>query len=284
MSIDTLDVTQLRVSTERLWDSLSELGAVGAYSDSDAGLDGVRRLALTDEDIAGRRLVLGWMQDAELSIRSDQIGNVYARRSGSDDSLSPILIGSHIDSVATAGRFDGCLGVLGGLEIVRTLNQHAISTLRPLEVAIFTEEEGARFGTDMLGSATAAGRIPLAEARSRLDREGTTVGAELDRHGLVGSQAVPMPNAPHAYLECHIEQGPILADHGSEVGTVRGVQAITWLELEISGRAAHAGATPNSLRQDAALAAALLRVRLDEMVTSGTYGMMLATVGCQRPV
>ncbi|HMS74689.1 M20 family metallo-hydrolase [Gordonia sp. (in: high G+C Gram-positive bacteria)] len=273
------DTAVLRIDSERLWESLSELGAVGAYHDSDTDLDGVRRLALTDDDIAGRELVLGWMRDAGLTIRMDAIGNVYARRAGLDDSLAPVLVGSHIDSVATAGRFDGCLGVLGGLEVVRTLNDHGVGTRRPFEVAIFTEEEGARFGTDMLGSATAAGRIPLQQARSRTDRDGVSVGEELDRHGLVGDQPVPMPAQPHAYLECHIEQGPILAEHNTEIGVVRGVQAITWLELEISGRAAHAGATPNSLRRDAELAAALIRVRLDEMVTSGDYGVMLATVG-----
>ncbi|MFW0783638.1 Zn-dependent hydrolase [Gordonia sp. CPCC 206044] len=279
MTVETVDTAVLRVDSERLWDSLSELAQIGAYADTDTGLDGVCRLALTDEDLAGRRLVLGWMEQAGLTIRIDEIGNVYARRAGRDDALAPVLVGSHIDSVATAGRFDGCLGVLGGLEIARTLDQHGITTRRPFEVAIFTEEEGARFGTDMLGSATAAGRISLSEARSRQDRDGVTVGEELDRHGIVGAQTVPMPSPPYAYLECHIEQGPILTEHAVDVGVVRGVQAITWLELQISGRAAHAGATPNALRHDAGLAAAQIRVLLDEMVTSGEYGTMLSTVG-----
>ncbi|QBJ96055.1 hydantoinase/carbamoylase family amidase [Rhodococcus sp. ABRD24] len=279
MNTNTAHTATLRVDADRLWNSLSELGEVGAFEDADTGLRGVRRLALTDDDVAGRQLVVGWMHEAGLAVRLDEAGNVYARRAGADDSLAPVMVGSHIDSVATAGRFDGCLGVLGGLEIVRTLNDHGITTQRPIEVAIFSEEEGARFGTDMLGSATAAGRIELADARARTDRDGVTFGAELDRYDLVGTQRVPMPVAPYAYLECHIEQGPILEANQSEIGVVQGVQAITWLELEIVGRAAHAGATPNALRHDAELAAALVRVRLDEMVTSGDYGAMLATVG-----
>ena len=274
----TPEQTALRVDGDRLWDSLDRLGAVGAYDDTDTGLVGVRRLALTDDDIAGRELVLSWMREAGLRLEQDRIGNVYARRAGADDSLAPVMVGSHIDSVGTAGRFDGCLGVLGGLEVIRTLDDHDVTTRRPVVVAIFTEEEGVRFGTDMLGSAVAAGRIPLDRARELADRDGVTVGAELDRHGLVGPVEVPI-ESPYAYLECHIEQGPILESHGSQVGVVRGVQAITWLELQLTGRAAHAGATPDELRRDAALAGALIRVRLDEMVKSGEYGAMLATVG-----
>ncbi|WP_328387276.1 hydantoinase/carbamoylase family amidase [Nocardia sp. NBC_00416] len=272
--------SSIRIDSGRLWRSLGELGEVGAYFDADADLRGVRRLALTDADLAGRELVVGWMRAAGLTVTTDRIGNVYGRRAGVDDTSAPVLIGSHIDTVATAGRFDGCLGVLGGLEVVRTLNDHGVSTTRPIELAIFTEEEGVRFGTDMLGSAVAAGRIELDRARERSDPDGVTVGAELDRHGLVGEVAVPI-RPPFAYLECHIEQGPILAAAGTRIGVVRGVQAITWLELQISGRAAHAGTTPQRLRRNAGLAAALITVRLNEMVESGAYGQMLATVGRQ---
>lgn len=148
----------LNLDQDRLWNSLAELGEIGAYRDEDTGLRGVCRLALTDEDVADRSLVLGWMRDVGLRLRRDEIGNVYARRDGEDNALRLVLVGSHIDSVATAGRFDGCLGVLGGLEVVRTLNDHDITTKRPLELAIFTEEEGVRFGTDMLGSAVAVGQ------------------------------------------------------------------------------------------------------------------------------
>ncbi|QIZ38627.1 hydantoinase/carbamoylase family amidase [Saccharopolyspora sp. ASAGF58] len=276
----TNDTACVRIDKGRLWDSLIALGEVGAYHDQDTDLQGVCRLALTDEDVAGRELVMGWMRNAGLTLRRDQIGNVYARREGEDNSLAPVLVGSHIDSVATAGRFDGCLGVLGGLEVVRTLNDNNIFTKRSVEVAIFTEEEGVRFGTDMLGSAVAAGRIQLADARAQVDRNGISVGAELDRHALVGDVKVPI-HPPYAYLECHIEQGPILAEGRMQVGVVRGVQAITWLELTITGRAAHAGATPQRLRKNAGLAAAMINVHLNDMVESGDYGQMLATVGRQ---
>ncbi|MGW5387102.1 Zn-dependent hydrolase [Nocardia sp. NPDC003963] len=276
----TTPPSAVRIDAARLWRSLDELGEIGAYSDTDTGLRGVRRLALTDADRAGRDLVTGWMREAGLRVSTDRIGNIYARRAGNDETLAPVVVGSHIDTVATAGRFDGCLGVLGGLEVVRTLNDHGITTERPIEVAVFTEEEGVRFGTDMLGSAVAAGRITLDDARARTDPDGVTVGSELDRHGFPGAVEVPV-RAPYAYLECHIEQGPILAAEQTRIGVVDGVQAITWLELQITGRAAHAGATPHHLRRNAGLAAALITVRLNEMVESGDYGRLLATVGRQ---
>lgn len=273
-------ISHLRINQTRLWESLQELGELGAYRDEETGLTGVRRLALTDEDIAGRRLVQRWMKDAGLAITIDAIGNIYGRRAGADPSQAPVMMGSHIDSVATAGKFDGCLGVLGGLEVIRTLNDNDIVTKHPIVLAIFTEEEGARFGTDMLGSAVASGRLQLADALAHEDRDGIRVEAELARHGYAGEIQVPiMP--PHAYLECHIEQGPILEADKKQIGVVQGVQAITWQELQISGRGAHAGATPQALRRNAGLAAALLTVRLNEMVESGSYGQMLATVGRQ---
>lgn len=268
----------LRIDGARLWDSLNQLGKVGEYLDEETGLMGVRRLALTDQDVAGRDLVQRWMRDAGLSITQDRIGNVRARREGSDPSLPPLVIGSHLDSVATAGRFDGCLGVLGGLEVIRTLNDAGVVTRRPLELAVWTEEEGARFGTDMLGSAVAAGRINLDAARKITDAAGVSVGEELDRHGLVGDRPVPV-EPPAAYLECHIEQGPILQAEGYRIGVVTGVQAILWKRLTFHGRAAHAGTTPNNLRRSATLAAALVTVHLDEMVKSGQYGELRASVG-----
>lgn len=270
---------ELTIDGDRLWDSLAALGGIGAYEDVATGLVGVRRLALTDADRDGRDLVVGWFRDAGLEVRQDAIGNVFARRAGSEPDLAPVMIGSHLDSVATAGRFDGCLGVLGGLEVVRTLDDAGISTRRPIEVCFFTEEEGARFGTDMLGSAVAAGRIDLTDAYALTDRDGASIGEELVRLGQVGAGPVPMPRPPHAYLECHIEQGPILADHDRQVGVVLGVQAINWWEITISGRAAHAGTTPRGLRRNASLAAALITVHADEMAASGDYGRLLTTVG-----
>lgn len=268
----------LQIDGDRLWNALSALGEIGAYLDEETGLVGVRRLALTDEDVAGRELVLGWMRDAGLSITLDRMGNVRARREGTQPGADPIVIGSHLDSVATAGRFDGCLGVLGGLEVVRTLNDKGIATQRPIELAVWTEEEGCRFGTDMLGSAVAAGRISERDARALTDAAGIGVGDELDRHGLVGPVAVPVA-PPAGYLECHIEQGPILGAEGYRIGVVTGVQAILWQRLTFHGRAAHAGTTPDSLRRSATLAASLVTVHLDEMVKSGQFGELRASVG-----
>jgi len=272
----TADV--VRIDRDRLWTSLMELARIGAFVDERTGLTGVNRLTLTDEEAAGRRLVISWFEQAGLTVRIDRIGNVYARREGTDPSAAPVLMGSHIDSVATAGAFDGCLGVLGGLEVLRTFDDQGITTTHPVEVAFFTEEEGVRFGVDMLGSAVAAGRVPLADALALTDRSGTSLRDELARHGFDGPEP-EIVAAPRAYVECHIEQGPILAAEGVEIGVVTGVQGISWQEVTILGRSAHAGTTPTELRIDAGLAAALLVVRLREMAESGDYGSLRSTVG-----
>jgi len=192
-------------------------------------------------------------------------------------------MGSHIDSVATAGIFDGCLGVLGGLEVVRTLDGAGRRTRRPVVVAFFTEEEGARFGTDMLGSAVATGRIPLQQAYGLRDRAGKAVGDELAAIGFKGD-AEEILAPPHAYLECHVEQGPVLRAEGFDIGVVTGVQAICWHEVTILGKSAHAGTTPMSLRADAGVAAARINLGLREMVGSGRFGEDLrATMGVILP-
>lgn len=268
----------LRVNRDRLWDSLAELKQIGAYHDEATGLVGVRRLALTDAEADGRHRVVGWMREAGLEVRVDRIGNVYATRPGTDRSLPCVLMGSHIDSVATGGAFDGTLGVLGGLEVMRTLNEAGVQTLRDVEVAFFTEEEGVRFGTDMLGSAVAAGRIPIEDAWLLSDTEGKTVKEELERIGFDGATHELRP-APFAYLECHIEQGPILADAGVSVGIVGGVQSISWQRLTVHGKAAHAGTTPIGSRHDAGLVAAHVVVEARRMCDSGDYGQLRATVG-----
>jgi N-carbamoyl-L-amino-acid hydrolase len=189
------------------------------------------------------------------------------------------MSGSHIDSVPTGGAFDGALGVLGALEVVRALDDAGIETRRPIVIAFFTDEEGCRFGTDMLGSATACGRIALDDAYGLKDRDGMTVRGELERIGFIGDADVRMP-PPHAYVELHIEQGPVLARRGLDLGVVTGVQAISWWELSLVGKSAHAGTTPMELRRDVGLAIAKLTVHLNEMATSGNYGAhMRATVG-----
>jgi N-carbamoyl-L-amino-acid hydrolase len=258
-----------------------ELAQIGAYDDERTGLRGVNRLTLTDDEAAGRRLVISWMHDAGLDVRIDPMGNVFGRREGSDPAAAPVLMGSHIDTVATAGAFDGCLGVLGGLEVLRSFDEQGIVTTHPVEVAFFTEEEGVRFGVDMLGSAVAAGRVDLATAHALTDRDGVTLGGELARHGFDGAGPALL-DPPHAYVECHIEQGPILAAAGVDIGVVTGVQGISWQEVTVLGRAAHAGTTPTELRVDAGLAAAHVVVALREMADSGEFGELRATVGEMR--
>lgn len=275
--------TSLSVDAARLWRSLETLGEIGAYTDERTGLRGVNRLALTPADGEGRRHVVAQMRALGLAVTIDRIGNVFGRRAGLDDTLAPVMMGSHIDSVPTAGRFDGCLGVLGALECLATLSDHGIVTRRPVVAAFFTDEEGARFGTDMLGSAVATGRLALEDAYALRDRQGVSVREALADIGFIG-EADERLAAPHAYLECHIEQGPVLAAHGRELGVVTGVQAISWHEVTIQGKAAHAGTTPMELRADAGIVAARINLHLREMIRSGGYGAgMRATMGAIVP-
>lgn len=277
----TVDAS-LRIDADRLYRALDALGEVGQYRDERLGVHGVNRLALTEADGLGRRWVVASMEELGLDVTVDRIGNVYAWRAGREDGLAPVMVGSHIDSVPTAGRFDGCLGVLGGLEVVRTLAEAGVTTRRPLVVAFFTDEEGCRFGTDMLGSAVATGRIPLEDAYALQDRDGKVLRDELDAIGFLG----PAPERvapPHAFVEVHIEQGPILRARGLDVGVVTGVQAISWHELEVTGKSAHAGTTPMELRRDAGVAAARVNLELRRMIASGEYGQLRATMGAIAP-
>ena len=274
--------TTLTVNQERLGASIRDLARVGQYVDGTSGLIGVNRLALSDADGEGRRLVCEWMEDAGLEVLVDAVGNVFAIRSGLDQDAAPVMMGSHLDSVPTGGAFDGALGVLGGLEVIRTLNEERQLTRRPLVVAIFTEEEGVRFGTDMLGSAVATGRIPLRTAYDLEDPAGETVHGALERIGFLGTERIGLMR-PHAYVECHVEQGPILGNLGADIGVVTGVQGISWQELTITGTAAHAGTTPIGSRRDAGLLAARINIRMREMALSGDYGDLRATMGVIRP-
>ncbi|QOT19869.1 M20 family metallo-hydrolase [Paenarthrobacter sp. YJN-5] len=277
MSIEAT-IPALAINGERLWQSLTELAAIGAYNDAATGLVGINRQSLTDEDGEGRRLVIGWMEEAGLTVTVDQMGNIFGRREGIEPEAAPVMAGSHIDTVATAGAFDGCLGVLGALEVIRSLNDAGLTTRRPIVITAWTEEEGVRFGTDMLGSAVAAGRLTLDYAYNLADEAGLRFGDELDRIGFRGDRPVLL-EAPHAYVEAHIEQGPVLQQRGLAVGVVTGVQAISWQKVTLLGRAAHAGTTPTELRVDAGLAAAQIIVHARAMVNSGKYGQLRATVG-----
>ena len=270
--------TRLRIDGDRLWSALMELARIGAYEDEATGLWGVNRQSLTDQDAEGRTLLIRWMEEVGLSVTVDQMGNIFGRREGHEPQLAPVMAGSHIDTVATAGAFDGCLGVLGALEIVGSLNDAGIVTRRPIVVVAWTEEEGVRFGTDMLGSAVAAGRLSLDYAYGLQDEAGLSFGDELVRIGFAGDHPVQL-DPPHAYLECHIEQGPVLAEAGCAVGVVTGVQSISWQKITLHGRSAHAGTTPIQLRVDAGLAAAQIVIEARRMVDSGEYGQLRATVG-----
>jgi beta-ureidopropionase / N-carbamoyl-L-amino-acid hydrolase len=262
----------LRVDGERLRKRLATLAEIG-----DTGDGGNCRLALTDDDRAGRDLVVEWMEELGLEVRIDAIGNVVGRRPGRDDDLAPVMTGSHIDTVATGGRYDGNLGVLGGLEVIASLNEAGVTTRRPLEVAFFTNEEGARFSPDMLGSMTYAGGLPLEEALDRADPDGVVLGDELDRIGYRGTVPVPGP-VPHAFVELHIEQGPVLERQGQTIGAVTGVQGISWQELTVRGQANHAGTTPMSMRHDAGYAAGEITRRVRAVVAE-VGGAQVGTVG-----
>ena len=273
-----MNPTDVRVDGDRLWARLVELGEVGAIKGPN-GEEGCARLALTDADKDGRDLVVGWMRDLGLDVSIDAIGNVVATRPGTDPDAAPVMCGSHIDTVATGGRFDGNLGVLAGLEVIETLEQHGITTAHPIAVGFFTDEEGARFAPDMLGSLVFVGGMPVEEALdiAAVD-DGATVGAELARIGYAGPVPCPTARPPHAYVELHIEQGPILEDEGIGIGVVEGVQGISWTELTIGGRSAHAGTTPMRMRCDAGYVAAAITVFVRRLAAE-MGGAQVATVG-----
>ncbi|MFG0643441.1 Zn-dependent hydrolase [Delftia sp. WSY_22] len=246
------DIAQLRVNGSRLWDSLMELAQIGATPKG-----GVCRLTLTDLDRQGRDLVTRWAREAGMTVTIDKIGNGFMRRPGRDNSLPPIMTGSHIDTQPTGGKFDGNYGVLAGLEVVRTLNDHGIETEAPIEVAFWTNEEGSRFVPVMMGSGVFAKAFTLEHAYAATDFEGKTVKGELERIGYVGSQE-PGDHPIGAYFESHIEQGPVLEDNARTIGVVTGVLGIRWYDCVVTGMEAHAGPTPMALRKDALQVAAQL--------------------------
>ena len=238
-------MNNLRIKGERLWDALMTLAQIGATAKG-----GVKRLALTDLDRQGRDLVVGWGKEAGLSITVDQIGNVFMRREGRNPDLPPVVTGSHIDTQPTGGKFDGNYGVLAGLEVIRTLNDHNIQTEAPIEVAFWTNEEGSRFVPVMMGSGVFCGAFSLETAYAAKDTEGLSVKDELARIGYLGSQ-VPGDHPIGAYFETHIEQGPVLEDADKVIGVVPAVMGLSWYDCVVSGMEAHAGPTPMGLRKDA---------------------------------
>ncbi len=261
----------LRVNGARLASRLERLAEVGARPDG-----GVNRLALTEADGQGRDLVAGWMRDLGLAVTVDAIGNVVGVRRGLEDG-APVMMGSHIDTVETGGRYDGALGVLAGLEVIETLDEAGVVTRRPLAIAVFTNEEGARFQPDMFGSLVFTGALPLETALATVGVDGAVAGEELRRIGYAGEAPVGRPNV-HAYVELHVEQGPTLEAEGFAIGAVEGVQGISWTELTITGQSNHAGTTPMRMRRDAGYVAAEIAAfarRLARVIG----GDQVATVG-----
>ncbi|MEM9267035.1 MAG: M20 family metallo-hydrolase [Cyanobacteria bacterium P01_F01_bin.13] len=264
-------LTKLRINKGRLLQRLDQLAQIGLISGG-----GVCRLALTDEDKAGRDLVVSWMRELGLTITIDQIGNVVAIRPGQAPG-PPVMTGSHIDTVATGGRYDGNLGVLAGLEIIATLNDNNIQTRHPVAVAFFTNEEGARFHPDMMGSWVFSGDFPVEEALASVGIDGTTVGEELERISYAGK--VPCGSQPvKAFVELHIEQGPVLELEGFQIGAVTGVQGMSWKEYTVKGVSNHAGTTPMHLRHDAGYGASAIALAARQLALE-MGGNQVATVG-----
>ena len=248
----------LRIDGDRLLRRIEDLAAIGPI---DGG--GSCRLALTDEDRAGRDLVVTWMRDLGLDVTIDAIGNVIGMRAGRTDG-PPTMTGSHIDTVRTGGRYDGNLGVLAGLEVIETLERNGVQTEHPVAVGFFTDEEGARFPPDMLGSLVYVGGMAVEEALDIEGIDGAIVGAELDRIGYRGTSPCPGPS-PRAFVELHVEQGPVLEAEGITIGAVTGVQGISWTELTITGQSNHAGTTPMELRHDPGYVAAAVAAHVRDL-------------------
>lgn len=266
-------LSNLRIDGPRLLARLADLARIGATPEG-----GCRRLALSDEDRAGRDWLVCQMQGLGMDVRVDAIGNVVGILPGAGPGPA-VILGSHIDTVASGGKYDGALGVVAGLEVVATLRDAGVTPPQPLAVIAFTNEEGARFQPDMLGSFVWGGGLPLAEALAARDSDGAVLGTEIARIGYAGPEAPGFLKAK-AYFELHIEQGPVLEQEGLQIGAVTGVQGITWLEMTIGGEPRHGGTTPMKYRRDAGLLAARLNVFAYEQTTQ--IPDLLANMGFVR--
>jgi beta-ureidopropionase / N-carbamoyl-L-amino-acid hydrolase len=269
-----LSGTNRRINGERLWDSLMRMAEIGATPRG-----GVRRLALSADDARGRERFKEWCEALGLSVRVDSLGNMFARREGRDPSRAPVLFGSHLDSQPSGGKFDGALGVLAGLEVMRSLRDLDIATEAPLELVNWTDEEGSRFGRSLMGSGVWAGVYPEGEILASRDTEGVSVGDALDGIGARGPHAAA-PFPADAYFELHIEQGPILEKEGKTIGVVTGAQAQVWWDARAVGQDSHAGTTPPSARRDALVCAARVVDLVNRMMRArgedgrGTVGFL----------
>ena len=249
----------LRIDAQRFWGTVVKSGEIGPGK---AG--GLRRLALSDADKEMRDLFVTWCTEAGCTVAVDRVGNIFARRPGSDDHLPPVLIGSHLDTQVAGGKYDGIVGVLGGLEILRTLDEHRVGTKRPLELVCWTNEEGARFTPPMVASGAFAGVFDTDWVLALRDDDGHVFGAELERIGYAGKTAVGGRDID-AYFELHIEQGPILERASVPVGIVTGGYAVRGMHVDIHGETAHAGPTPMDRRRNALIGAAMLAVAVNDV-------------------
>jgi N-carbamoyl-L-amino-acid hydrolase len=266
--------TNQRIDGKRLWDSLMAMAEIGATPKG-----GVKRLTLTEVDRAGRDRFRGWCESLGLTVRVDAIGNMFARREGRDPNRLPVLLGSHLDSQPSGGKFDGALGVIAGLEVMRSLNDLGIVTEAPVELVNWTDEEGSRFGHSLMGSGAWAGVYPLEKVYGLQDVDGVSVDQALTAIGYKGGHpAKPFP--ADAYFELHIEQGPILEKEGKRIGIVTGAQAQVWYDAVVTGQDAHAGTTPPSARRDSLVCAARIIDLVDRMMRArgedgrGTVGQL----------
>ena len=250
------------INGPRLWGSLMDMAKIGATPKG-----GVKRIALTREDKAGRDQFVAWCEASGLKVRVDRIGNIFARREGADPTAAPVMSGSHLDTQPSGGRFDGCYGVMAALEVCRSLDDHGIRTRAPIEVAVWTNEEGSRFTPVMEGSAAFVGAFTLEHARAQKDVDGITMGEALDAIGYNGDAPLGTPVA--AYFEAHIEQGPVLENAGRVIGVVTGGLGQRWFNLTVSGMEAHAGPTPMHLRRDALQGATHIMQAVDALGRSG---------------
>lgn len=262
------------VAAARLIGRLKELGATGR---DEAGR--LCRLAATDADREGRDLLCSWLRNAGLRIEIDRIGNIHGIWEPEGASGDPVIMGSHIDTVIDAGIYDGCYGVLSGLAVIEAMQQAGMRPSRPLAVVAYTNEEGVRYTPDMMGSLVAVGGLSTDEALAIVGTDGTTLGTELGRIGYAGPRE-PGFLKPHAYVELHIEQGPVLEAEGRPIGAVENLQGISWQKITITGTANHAGTTPMAMRRDAGVAAGRVLVFLDQLARN-TQGAV-ATVGTIR--
>lgn len=261
------------INTQRLWQSLMDLARIGATPKG-----GVCRLALTDLDKQARDLFIKWCEEAGCAVSVDAIGNIFARRPGRNPERAPVMTGSHIDTQPTGGKFDGCFGVMAGLEVIRTLNDLGLETDAPIEVVVWTNEEGSRFPPCMMGSGVFAGKLDLADTLAKQDEEGLIVGEELQRIGYAGSRDV-LGHPVGAYFEAHIEQGPILEDQQKTIGVVMGCLGQKWFDLTLTGVEAHAGPTPMHLRKDALVGAAQVVSAVNRIAVQ-SQPHACGTVGC----